>query len=1256
MNQQDRFRQNMDHPLNLLVSRSPAGNESATWSTRALLFAITVVFALAAHAAEPAMTNDYNAVDAILARHCLDCHAAQDPEAKLVMESFDDLMKGGESGAVIVPGKSAESLLVKMIEGKIEREGKKKIMPPGKRKKLEPAEIALIKSWIDAGARAPLASKPRELVVPKIAPRGPPRKVINALAYAPGSKLIAVARYGEVELRSAETRATVRTLSGHRGNVNALAFSPDGTQLFAAGGESGVLGETRQWSVADGNLARTFGGHRDAVYAVADSPDGTTLATGSYDQKIRLWKTASGEEIKTLSGHNGCVFGLAFRPDGKILASASADRTVKLWDVASGERRDTLSQSLKELYAVAFSPDGKRLVAGGVDNRIRVWQISDTAAETTNPLLESRFAHEGAILRIIYSADGQSLLSSADDRSVKVWDAAEVKERVSLEQQPDWPAGLALALDNKVAVVGRLDGTLEFYDTASGKVVPPPKPELVRAAPRGLQRGVETRIKLVGSNLVALTRLKLHNAKLTGELLRDPEPKASEVWIKVTAAADLPRGPYEVSVEAPGGESGRLKLHVDDLPQVVGTTPKTNLFVTPPVNVWGTFDPPGETDAIEFEAKAGQTLVFDLAGKALGSKANAVLTLADANGRVLASNNDFDGNDPLVAYAFRADGRYTIRVGELTLGGSADHFYRLSLGAFPYVTGYYPLSVSANTESEVELAGYNLPSEHQVKIKTGKPGELDLPVDTEKYRSRRTFKVIVGEGAELVEVEPNDQPGEATKISPPCAVCGRLWAEAGRRERTAARPAKTVAADPAPQLFEAGETPAALADVDLFRFDAKAGQTWVIETVAARRGSPVDTKIEVLHADGKPVERLLLQAVRNSALTFRGIGSDGNDCRVENWEEMELNQWLYLQGEVVKLFRAPQGPDSGFLFYSGAGGKRRCYFDTSPMAHAVDEPCYIVEAHPPGTKLVPNGLPVFTLYYANDDDGERKLGADSKVTFTAPADGSYLIRVTDTRGFSGDRFAYRLVVREPKPDFTVALNGANPTVPAGSGQSFSVNAERIDGFDGDIRVDIAGLPPGFTVSTPLVIEAGHTSANGTINAALEAPTPNETNATMTKVTATASVSGKSETKEVNSLGAIKLGAKPKLFVALEPYDESATNGYDPAQVAARPLELTIAPGQTIPAWLKVHRNGHDDLINFKVENLPHGVIVDNIGLNGVLIPKGQNERQIFINAAKWVPETDRPCYAITDQVDRQTSLPVMLHVRKPGSKLAAHAK
>ena len=98
---------------------------------------------------------DYAAVEAVFSKHCLDCHAAQDPEAKLVLESYADFLKGGESGAVFVTNRSADSLLVKMVEGNFERDGKKKIMPPGKRKKLEASEIAALKGWIDAGAPSP---------------------------------------------------------------------------------------------------------------------------------------------------------------------------------------------------------------------------------------------------------------------------------------------------------------------------------------------------------------------------------------------------------------------------------------------------------------------------------------------------------------------------------------------------------------------------------------------------------------------------------------------------------------------------------------------------------------------------------------------------------------------------------------------------------------------------------------------------------------------------------------------------------------------------------------------------------------------------------------------------------------------------------------------------------------------------------------------------------------------------------------------
>ena len=113
---------------------------------------LTALACLWAFSKAGAAVPDYAVIDALFSKHCLDCHEAKDPEGKLVLEDFESLMKGGESGASIVPGKSTESLLVQMIAGGVERDGKKKIMPPGKRKKLEPEEIASIQAWIDAGA------------------------------------------------------------------------------------------------------------------------------------------------------------------------------------------------------------------------------------------------------------------------------------------------------------------------------------------------------------------------------------------------------------------------------------------------------------------------------------------------------------------------------------------------------------------------------------------------------------------------------------------------------------------------------------------------------------------------------------------------------------------------------------------------------------------------------------------------------------------------------------------------------------------------------------------------------------------------------------------------------------------------------------------------------------------------------------------------------------------------------------------------
>jgi hypothetical protein len=109
----------------------------------------------------------------------------------------------------------------------------------------------------------------------------------------------------------------------------------------------------------------------------------------------------------------------------------------------------------------------------------------------------------------------------------------------------------------------------------------------------------------------------------------------------------------------------------------------------------------------------------------------------------------------------------------------------------------------------------------------------------------------------------------------------------------------------------------------------------------------------------------------------------------------------------------------------------------------------------------------------------------------------------------------------------------------------------------------------------------------------------------------------------------------------------------------KPLELTIHPGETIAAKVHLLRNGYQGVVGFGREyagrNLPHGVYVDNIGLNGLLLLDDQNDRTFYLTAAKWVPETTRLFHLKAEQEGNQTSIPVLLHVKQK-EKLAAKSK
>jgi WD40 repeat protein len=1167
---------------------------------------VVLVLIAASRTAESAAPDYRRDVEPIFKQYCNGCHNATDREGKLSLERFDDLLRGGAGGVIVVPGRSELSRLLLVLDGR-----EKPIMPPEGNERPTPAEVSKLKQWIEAGAKGPTgqAPDPTILQTPKIKLSAKPRDPITAVAANPTSGgPIAIASYGAVRLVALDDRAVSRTLSPIRGNVVDVEFSRDGKLLATAAGEPGVFGEAQLWSVADGKLLRTFTAHRDSLYAVALSPDGKMLATGSYDQTIQLWDAETGRELRTLSGHNGAVYDLAFHPQGKILASAGADRTVKLWDVATGTRLDTLGQPTKEQSAVAFSPDGRTLVAAGADNRLRAWRVGPGAKENTNPLTTTRFAHEGPVLKLVYSADGKTIASSGEDRTIRLWDAAGLVERQSLERQSDWAPGLALTADGKSLVVGRMDGTYAVYETATGNLVPPAKPELAGVVPRGIERGKTATVRLTGKHLAGVTQAVLRDTAgrpVRGQVRLVADGRSpTTLAVELSPEAKLPRGGYQLVVRSPGGESNVLPLQIDDLPQLAETeTNNGAMLPTVPLNAgyWGVCGLPGDVDQYRVVGKKGEALVCRLEARAFDSKLDGFLTILDPDGETAVAVNDFDGDrDPLAVYRLPVDGIYTIRVNDQSMQGSPEHFYRLTVGTFPLATGVFPATVAVGRETKLELTGFNLLKNAAVAVHPKKPGETAVPLDEETYRTAKRLLVRAAEDRETIEREPNDVPEKAVPVTLPAHVSGRIFAGG----------------------------PQAEADVDLFRFESKRGQSWIIETEAARRGWPTDTKIEVLDAAGRPVPRVLLQAVRDSYITFRSINSIEDDVRLFGWEEMQLNQYVYFAGDVAKLFRMPQGPDSGFRLYK-SGDKRRGYFDTWASAHALDEPAYIVEPHPIGTKLVNNGLPVFTLNYANDDDALRRFGSDSRLTFTAPADGAYLVRVADSRGFGGDRYQYRLTIREPRPDFVVKLDRPAPSVAPGGGTVLTFNVDRQDGFEEEITIDAVGIPAGYSLSTPIRIEAGHDAAQAVLNATADAkPLPAEAWSGV-KWTARAALSEATVERPLDGVKSVTLAAPPQVVVSLEP------------------AEITIAPGTTISARLKIDRRDVKDRVLFDVLNLPHGVIVDNIGLNGILIPEGQSEREIFLTCYDWVPETERTFFAQAKTTRPESSRPVTLKVRHP---------
>jgi WD40 repeat protein len=207
---------------------------------------------------------------------------------------------------------------------------------------------------------------------------------ITAAAVSEGT-IATGASDGTIRIWRERDGAPVHTLTGHTGAIDALAFSPDGTQLASGGADS----TARLWT-SRGTLAHTLTGHTFDVTSVSFSPDGRLVLTSSVDGDARLWSAATGHVFHRLSFHVATVSQAAFSLDGRWVVTAGPT-TAGLWQVSSGKLVYSLGGTNGQLLAAAFAPDSRHFVVGTSTGNVAAFDCT-ICARTPALLVQARAA------------------------------------------------------------------------------------------------------------------------------------------------------------------------------------------------------------------------------------------------------------------------------------------------------------------------------------------------------------------------------------------------------------------------------------------------------------------------------------------------------------------------------------------------------------------------------------------------------------------------------------------------------------------------------------------------------------------------------------------------------------------------------------------------------------------------------------------------------------------------------------------------
>lgn len=288
-----------------------------------------------------------------------------------------------------------------------------------------------------------------------------PAALVQPPYWSVGRPIVTGVMTAKLSLWDANTVKHVCDLSGHTAAVSSLSWSRDGKTLASASYDKTL----RIWNVGTGDTLHTLKGHTAAVTDVAWSPNGKLLASAGSDKTVRIWDP-DDESCQTLEGHAGAVRVLTWSPVGNQLLSGGSDQTVIVWDTKSGkaQRRIEVSRPVLSLACAAIGK-AMTLACGTTEDQV---QVIDAASGQQMAILRSG-GSPPSVTALAWLPTGAHLFAGRGCHTAQLWDAG--ANKIIRHFQAMAPvAYVTVAGNGNTLVAGNNDGTVRFWDTASGEL------------------------------------------------------------------------------------------------------------------------------------------------------------------------------------------------------------------------------------------------------------------------------------------------------------------------------------------------------------------------------------------------------------------------------------------------------------------------------------------------------------------------------------------------------------------------------------------------------------------------------------------------------------------------------------------------------------------------------------------------------------------------------------------------------------------